>query len=313
MLPDWHLTFTHLPLLLAVLCIDFVHPILLLGLRIPPFVKQGESVKLVCEYDLEYDGLYSLKWYKDGQEFYSYIPRLVKDPKRFFDLPGVFLDKAQSDDRQVVLHNVTVAGTEGEYKCQVSGEGPLFATEIQTKKLRVAVVPTKRPLVKKVPAHFSPGDWLHLNCTAGPARPPIRLTWFVNGREADDIMIRRFGQSPSFADTKMETSVMDRIGLSTSELGLQFWVKADHFDQGKLRVKCRGEINSVYQMESDTFVVGQLDMTHDKVLHAKSSAARHISGTPLKKCKSYFLLLNILGVSSIMKLTMVSCIPTLYS
>ncbi len=30
----------------------------------------------------------SLKWYKDGLEFYSFIPRL-RDPKRFFDVNGV--------------------------------------------------------------------------------------------------------------------------------------------------------------------------------------------------------------------------------
>ena len=30
---------------------------------------------------------------------------------------------------------------------------------------------------------YKPGDWLNLNCTSQPSRPPIRLTWFVNGRE----------------------------------------------------------------------------------------------------------------------------------
>ena len=35
----------------------------------------------------------SLKWYKDDIEFYSYIPRMKEgSKKRFFDLPGVFLD-----------------------------------------------------------------------------------------------------------------------------------------------------------------------------------------------------------------------------
>ena len=35
----------------------------------------------------------SLKWYKDDVEFYSYIPRMKEgSKKRFFDLPGVFID-----------------------------------------------------------------------------------------------------------------------------------------------------------------------------------------------------------------------------
>ena len=46
--------------------------------------------------------------------------------------------KEYSNEREVVLHNVSILATEGIYKCQVSGEGPLFATEVQSKKLRVA-------------------------------------------------------------------------------------------------------------------------------------------------------------------------------
>ena len=37
----------------------------------------------------------------------------------------------------MVLRNVSDASA-GEYKCQVSGEGPLFNTQTQTKSLRVA-------------------------------------------------------------------------------------------------------------------------------------------------------------------------------
>lgn len=32
---------------------------------------------------------FSLKWYKDGQEFYSYIPRMKGTPKRFYHVDGL--------------------------------------------------------------------------------------------------------------------------------------------------------------------------------------------------------------------------------
>ena len=48
------------------------------------------------------------------------------------------LQREHSNDHEIVLHNVSVVATEGIYKCQVSGEGPLFATEVHSKKLRVA-------------------------------------------------------------------------------------------------------------------------------------------------------------------------------
>ena len=71
----------------------FADSIILLDLQIPPFVKEGATVKLICVYDLEFDGLYSVKWYKNDIEFYSYIPKMgEKTKKRFFDLPGVHVN-----------------------------------------------------------------------------------------------------------------------------------------------------------------------------------------------------------------------------
>jgi len=264
--------------------------ILLLDLGIPPFVKEGTAIALTCHYDLEYDGLYSLKWYKDDVEFYSYIPRMKKgSKKRFFDLPGVFIDKKQADEKQVVLSNVSILATEGNYKCQVSGEGPLFATAAQTKRLRVAKVPTKPPDIGSDEKVFlKPGDWLNLNCTSEPSRPPTRLTWFVNGLEASDRMIRRFTPSPAIEDMK-QIAAIDKTDLTQSVLGLQFWVTSEHFlssnnGNRKLKVKCRGQIPSVYLEESDTLIVGEHDGPPHKVLQATSGGSR-----------SSFASANILG------------------
>ena len=82
--------------------------IILLDLQIPPFVREGDTVKLVCVYDLEYDGLYSVKWYKNDIEFYSYIPKMSassedggqgSSKKRFFDLPGVYINVSYNNSQ----------------------------------------------------------------------------------------------------------------------------------------------------------------------------------------------------------------------
>ena len=105
----------------------------------------------------------------------------------------IALQKNLTRERRVVLRNVSVGLSEGEYKCQISGEGPLFATVDRSRTLRVAVVPEEGPKVTKLPADFTPGSWLNLNCSAGPSIPPPRLTWFVNGKEV------------LFLEKKMET------------------------------------------------------------------------------------------------------------
>ena len=55
----------------------------------------------------------------------------------FFSL---LLQEETADDRQVVVRNASLM-TSGEFRCQVSGEGPLFATVTTSKMLRVAGTP----------------------------------------------------------------------------------------------------------------------------------------------------------------------------
>ena len=41
---------------------------------IPPHALKGHQAILKCNYDLEGDSLYSVKWYFNQKEFYRYIP-----------------------------------------------------------------------------------------------------------------------------------------------------------------------------------------------------------------------------------------------
>ncbi len=45
-----------------------------LSVRIPEFLQRGETADLTCSYNLEGDGLYSVKWYKGRHEFYRFMP-----------------------------------------------------------------------------------------------------------------------------------------------------------------------------------------------------------------------------------------------
>lgn len=59
--------------------------------RIPNHVIRESSVRLECHFDLNGEALYSVKWYKDGNEFYRYVPRDMP-PAQVFDLPGILVD-----------------------------------------------------------------------------------------------------------------------------------------------------------------------------------------------------------------------------
>ena len=69
-----------------------------------PFII-GQPGVLVCSYDLEDSELYSVKWYKDGQEFYRFMPT-VSDHTDVFSVDGVTIDLQQSNKN--ILHLATI-------------------------------------------------------------------------------------------------------------------------------------------------------------------------------------------------------------
>ncbi len=67
----------------------------MLDVTIPPHAIRGQDVKLKCKYDLQGDKLYSIKWYRNGREFYRYIPS--DNPRTtVFNGDGINVDVSQS-------------------------------------------------------------------------------------------------------------------------------------------------------------------------------------------------------------------------
>lgn len=59
--------------------------------RVPNYTVKDNTVKLECHYDMEDEKLYSVKWYKDGHEFYRYLPR-DHPPATLFPQNGIAVD-----------------------------------------------------------------------------------------------------------------------------------------------------------------------------------------------------------------------------
>lgn len=60
-------------------------------LKAPVAVTPGQSATLQCNYDLEGEELYTVKWYKGREEFFRYVPK-EHPHTRIFPLPGVNVD-----------------------------------------------------------------------------------------------------------------------------------------------------------------------------------------------------------------------------
>lgn len=118
----------------------------MIEVRVPNYTVKDSVVKLECHYDMDDEKLYSVKWYKDGHEFYRYLPR-DHPPATLFPQNGITVDVRtpnyesessvienfslqqlhNSSDSLVVLQSVNLSSS-GRYRCEVSGEAPSFNT-----------------------------------------------------------------------------------------------------------------------------------------------------------------------------------------
>nr|XP_044249558.1 uncharacterized protein LOC108062690 [Drosophila takahashii] len=212
--------------------------------RIPKYVIKGSAAQLECLYDLDGEALYSVKWYKDGNEFYRYVPRDMP-PAQTFLLPGVSVDLHNSSDAIVTLRYVNLQSA-GRFRCEVSGEAPSFQTVTEHGDMIVVCLPDEgAPKISGGRPRYQIGDYVRVNCTAGRSKPALALSWQVNGEAVEQQKLRKY-----------DTIVSGREGLETSVLGLQFRVEQKHFRNGDMKLKCIAELSTLYWRSNEESVEG---------------------------------------------------------
>ncbi|XP_041988230.1 uncharacterized protein LOC121739744 [Aricia agestis] len=237
---------TRLLLLIAMLLTkDYtVTSLELLELRVPAHVPLGTRASLSCRWQLgPSEVLYSVKWYKDGKEFFRHVPRDI-EPRRKFLLPGVDVENSSPNGSNVTL-GPAVLETGGRYRCEVSGERPLFPTVSDHADMVIVALPTSGPMITGSRLRYQIGDRVQVNCTSGKSRPATRLTWYVNGEPA-----------PAGAVLEPQHHAHED-GLETTSLGLDFKVKPKHFRKGDLKLKCLATIATVYWRSNEESVQGE--------------------------------------------------------
>lgn len=74
--------------------LGFVASLRINSLDAPIAIPRGQPVLLFCNYDLDGDELYSVKFYKDFVEFYRYLPS-ESEPGQKFLLKGAYVDVSE--------------------------------------------------------------------------------------------------------------------------------------------------------------------------------------------------------------------------
>jgi len=214
------------------------------SVEVPDHTPVSSIATLRCNYHLGKDKLYSVKWYKDSSEFYRYVPR-DNPHSQVFIVPGIRVDQRASNDRKVVLRDISLDSS-GVYACEASSEAPRFKTVSGQKEMSVVDLPDSKPLITGAnPRGYKVGQLLDVNCSSPNSKPPAELKWYINNEMVDPNYLM---QQPPFRSTQR--------GLYTSALRLRFQLRRNHFHQGHVAVKCTATIYSEYFESSEYYLPG---------------------------------------------------------
>ncbi|XP_015190459.1 PREDICTED: uncharacterized protein LOC107073980 [Polistes dominula] len=207
-------------------------------LDVPDIVDpRWENVTLRCEYDLGGKELYSVKWFKDGVEFFRFMPS-SRPVGEYFPVEGIAVDIARSDGRQVTLLGQSNDRRKrinlgGSYGCEVSSEAPSFRMTYAEANMSVAVLPKSPPALDGLRPYYEIGEVLEAACTSALSYPPPVLTFILNGKEVDKAIMK-----------EIPTDIEENL-ISTSRLGFSLRLERQHFPGGTLHLVCQSSLPDI--------------------------------------------------------------------
>lgn len=228
-----------------------------------------ERVSLRCEYDLSGKELYSVTWYKDGVEFFKFMPGSPAI-RRDYHIDGVYVDLSGSDQEQVTLLGPNTrkgkVNLAGSYGCEVSSEGPNFQTDYRVANMSVAVPPKGPPVLDGVRPSYEAGEILEAECTSGLSYPPAVLTFILNGKEVNRALTK-----------DLRGGYIDGTVISSTRLGLTVRLERHHFPGGSLSLICQSTLPGIANsMAQETSRIATLAASNQRLAQEppKSGSSR---------------------------------------
>ncbi|XP_065356508.1 uncharacterized protein LOC135950912 [Calliphora vicina] len=241
--PQHLLAYSIIPVLVFLCWLpDFIVALKDVSVTIPQAVKRGSNAMLTCNYDMENDTLYSVKWYKGRREFYRYTPKENPAMKVFPSQSGLNVERNLSNQSHVVLLAVPL-NISGKFTCEISVEAPSFQTAMVSGEMEVVELPEEQATVTGIQPRYRIGDLVDGNCSIKYSKPAANLTWTINGIVVPPHHIKTY-QIEKYEETNLE-SVMSAV---------HFMVTTQHFIKGQMRLKCTASIFDIFKEEIESVI-----------------------------------------------------------
>lgn len=152
-------------------------------LVVPNVVDVKDIVMLSCSYEMGTHKLNSVKWYRNGDEFFRYAPMTYPIYKTF-PVEGVYVSSEKpiacnNHDCTIYLEHLN-SKTSGSYRCEVSGDAPEFKLSEGTANMTMVSFPRFNPFISGTSSSYELGDWIIANCTSDLSHPTAVLSWYIN-------------------------------------------------------------------------------------------------------------------------------------
>ncbi|KAM8716533.1 hypothetical protein ACLKA7_003414 [Drosophila subpalustris] len=221
---------------------DFIVALKDVSVMIPQAVKRGSNALFTCNYDMENDTLYSVKWYKGKREFYRYTPKENPAMKVFAMTSGLNVERNLSNQSHVVLQSVPL-NISGKFTCEISVEAPTFQTAMVSGEMEVVELPEEHTVVTGIQARYRIGDLVDGNCSIKYSKPAANLTWTINGIVVPPHHIK------AYQIEKQENTTLESVTSA-----IHFMVTTQHFLKGQMRLKCTANIFDIFKEEMESII-----------------------------------------------------------
>ncbi|KAK8775881.1 hypothetical protein V5799_030779 [Amblyomma americanum] len=207
------------------------HEEIILKMDVQPVGALGGAVSLFCSHDFEGVPLYSVKWFKDDQEFYRFVPSM-EPPATTYKVESVKVNELHSNASSVHLEELSVSSA-GTYRCEVSSGPPLYRTAADEKDLVIAERLPVTPRLSTDKEVYQAGDTVHLSCTSVRSKPPMGLFLSINDQPVDD--------TRASLDTGPD-------GLQSLTVRTSFLPEEKKSEVGRIRVKCAAVTKHLFEV-----------------------------------------------------------------
>ncbi|XP_030370384.1 uncharacterized protein LOC115621004 [Scaptodrosophila lebanonensis] len=254
------------------------------SLSVPRIIDVAQKAKLFCSYEMGNRTLNSVKWYKDGQEFFRYSP-LTPPTTNWFPVKGVTIDDGSSHCNQFIcnveLEKLNVHSS-GQYRCEVSGDAPEFKLIDKAANMTVGVLPKFDPFISGMRHAYKYRDTLLVNCSSEWSSPAAKLTWYINNKTAPQHSLQ-----PQINEITRNT---EGFPLYASSLQLRLHIDDPRFisKSEMLELRCNADIMGLASAQREsrvrTTILALKDAGLNQRLTESGVAASAIGGTFVACC-----------------------------